>query len=133
MCFTSSFESTFAFTFFLYLFFFELRTFELTGLPSLLVVMPCPKTRSFIIKRALFTSYFVSSPLSRLIFRTVFDDKVLFVLPSCPLTKREGFSMELFGEQNKSTKTVCTASRVEAVIVIHRRERELVSLSLGFI
>ena len=38
--------------------------------------------------------------------------------------------MEIFGEQNKSTKTVCTASSVQAVIVIRQRKRELVSLSL---
>ena len=38
--------------------------------------------------------------------------------------------MELFGEQNNSTKTVLTASRVQAVTFVSRRERELVSHSL---
>ena len=54
---------------------FSFATFELTGLPTMLVVVPCPKTRSFIINKALLTSYFVSSPLSILIFRIVFDDE----------------------------------------------------------
>ena len=41
----------------------------------MLVVVPFPKTRSFIINIALLTSHFVSSPMSMLIFRIVFDDE----------------------------------------------------------
>ena len=37
----------------------HLATFKRSGLPSILVVVPCPKTRSFIINVALLTSFFV--------------------------------------------------------------------------
>ena len=47
------------------------------------------------------------------------------MLPSCPLTRREGFSIELFGVQNNSTNTVLTASKVQAVTFIPRREENL--------
>ena len=57
--------------------------------------------------------------------------KVLFILPPCPLMRREGFSIELFGVQNNSANAVLTASKVPAGTFILQRERELLSLSLG--
>ena len=56
--------------------------------------------------------------------------KVLFMLLTCPLTRSEGFSIEVFGVQNNSRNVVLTASNVSEVILIPLRERELVSLSL---
>ena len=44
--------------------------------------------------------------LSQACFSTM---KYLFMLPPCPFTWSEGFSMELFGAQNNSTNTVFTA------------------------
>ena len=53
------------------------------------------------------------------------------MLPTCPFTRSEGFSIELFGVQNNSANKVFTASRVTTVTYIPWRERELVSLSLS--
>ena len=75
VCFTSSLNPPLPLPFSFAFSSFSFATFELTGLPTMLVVVPCPKTRSFIINIALLTSYFVSSPLSILIFRIVFDDE----------------------------------------------------------
>ena len=51
------------------------------------------------------------------------------MLLTCPLTRSEGFSIELFGVQNNSRNVVLTASKENAVICITLTERELVRLS----
>ena len=52
------------------------RRWKLSGLPSMLVVVPCPKTRSFITNITLCTSCFVNGPQSVLVvFRVVFSDE----------------------------------------------------------
>ena len=52
------------------------------------------------------------------------------MLLTCPLTRSEGFYIELFGLQNNSRNVVLSSSKV--LVFIPLRERELVSLSLGF-
>ena len=56
--------------------------------------------------------------------------KVLFKLPPCPLTRREGFSNELFGVPNHSKKYGFPCFKCVSRTFILWRERELVSRSL---
>ena len=53
----------------------HLATLKRSGLLSILVVVPCPKTRSFIINVTLLTSYFVDGSLSRFVFSIIFYDE----------------------------------------------------------
>ena len=50
-------------------FFFNYRHFERSGLPRILVVVPCPKTKFFVINVTLLTFYFIRGPLSKFIFQ----------------------------------------------------------------
>ena len=56
---------------------------------------------------------------------------VLFMPLTCPLTRSDGVSIELFGVTKNYTNTVLSVSKVLAGIAILRRERERVSLSLS--
>ena len=82
------------------------------GLPCILIVVPRPETRFFVIKRSLarkVTSSVTHCPLSSSEQSSTM--KVLFMLLPCPLTAIEGFSIDLFGVQNDFTNTVLTSSK----------------------
>ena len=59
--------------------------------------------------------------------------KVLFMLLPCPLTRSEGFSIELFGVQSNFTNTAFSASKgVSSDILYLERKGTCEPLSLGF-
>ena len=70
-----SFESTSAFSFSFASPSPHLPAPERSRLPSILVVVPCPKTRSCIINVTLLTGYSVCGPLSKFVFNKVFYNK----------------------------------------------------------
>ena len=91
----------------------HLAALEWSGLQSILVVVPCTKNSIFHHQCNLVLQLlrlWAHCPNSSSIQSSTM--KVLFVLPPCPFTRSEGFSIELFGVQNNSTNTVLTASNV---------------------
>ena len=75
---------------------------------------PMYRNMIFYHQRSLARQSYIFGPLSKFVFNVPIN--VLFMLQTCPLTRSDGFAIELFGVQNNSRNVVLTASKVLVVI-----------------
>ena len=105
----------------------HLTTFQRSWLWNVLVVAPCPKTWSFIIDVATFLQLTPRWPIGRIHPLGSFP-QWMFCSYCCRCRSRGEMDSPLSFSvcKNNSTNIVCAASRVVALTVMLRRERELV-------